>query len=222
MPGTQPSGGPGAPAFFAGGPGPLFSAKSTRIFDEPILSPERRMARSTQVVSENSMWQKSVPLRLLLSNRISLISPHLPKISRISSSVTSPGRPPTHTVRQSSGFCVSGTVRSLPTRYAANGLSSAKSTRMGTPWTGVPASAAALSTASVSKNLTWPNLPFLSWFTCRQIISTPPHGSKRSMMSCSEASMETSPTQSVWPFGGLTLLGRYRRLLGASASSLGL
>ena len=65
----------------------LFSAKSTLIFEEPILScrmqvylqpphqpltgsrrsPERRMARSTQVVSENSIWQKSVPLRLLLS-----------------------------------------------------------------------------------------------------------------------------------------------------------
>lgn len=159
MPGTQPSGGP----FLAGGPiPPLFSAKSTLIFDDPKRSPDKRMARSTQLVSANSMWQNSVPFRLLLSSRISLTSPHLPKYSRSSSSEISPGRPPTQIVRQSSGFCVSGTLLSLPTRYAAKGLSSAKSTRIGTPLTGVPAIAAALSTASVSKNFMCPNLPFRS------------------------------------------------------------
>mmetsp|Transcript_49361 Transcript_49361/g.95436 ORF Transcript_49361/g.95436 Transcript_49361/m.95436 type:complete len:214 (+) Transcript_49361:866-1507(+) len=139
-----------------------FSAKSTRILEQLSRSPESRTAPSTAMVSANSTWQKSVPLRLLLSNRTSLISPQRSKRSLIISSVASLGKPPTHTVRQSMGLVVSGTALSFPTRYAASGLSSAKSTRIGTPRTGVPASSAALSTASVSQNFTWPNWPFLN------------------------------------------------------------
>jgi len=146
------------------GPGSClrFSAKSTRILEQLSRSPESLTAPSTAMVSTNSTWQKSVPLRLLLSRRISLISPQRSKRVLIMSSVASLGKPPTHTVRQSTGLVDSGTARSFPTRYAASGLSSAKSTRIGTPRTGVPASSAALSTASVSQNLTWPNCPFLN------------------------------------------------------------
>lgn len=200
----------------------LFSAKSTRILEEFSRSPLSLIARSTEEVSTYSTWQNIVPPRLLWSRRISLISPHLLNISTICSSLTSLGRPPIHTVLQPSGLTDSGGpprcwLLSLPTRYAAMGLSSAKSRRMGTPLTAVPASSTALSTASVSRNFMCPNCPLRNWFTRKDIISIFPQGSKRSIRSCSDASMETSPTQSVWPFAGLTLFGRYRRLLGASA-----
>jgi len=148
--GSMPPANGGSGIFLALGSCFRFSAKSTRIFELLSLSPERRTARSTAELSTYSTWQKNVPLRLLLSSRTSLMSPQRSKREWIISSVASPGSPPTHTVRQSSGLEDSGTLRSLPTRYAARGLSSAKSTRIGTPFKGVPAISAALSTASES------------------------------------------------------------------------
>lgn len=206
----------------------LFSAKSTRILEDPSRSPLSLIARSTAAVSTYSTWQNIVPPRLLWSRRTSLISPHLLKRSTIISSVASLGRPPIQTVLQPSGLTDSGgpprwlLLLSLPTRYAAMGLSSAKSRRMGTPLTAVPASSTALSTASVSMNFMCPNCPLRNWFTRKDIISILPQLSKRSIKSCSVASMETSPTHRVWPFAGLMLFGRYRRLLGASAWPFGL
>jgi len=139
-----------------------FSAKSTRILEQFKRSPDKRTARSTELVSAYSTWQNKVPLRLLQSSLTSLISPQRSKSPWIISSLASLGKPPTQTVLQSSGFVDSGTARSLPTRYACIGLSSAKSKRIGTPLIGVPAKSTALSTASVSKNFMCPNCPFRS------------------------------------------------------------
>lgn len=63
------------------GPGScfLFSAKSTRILEQLSRSPDRRTARSTESELSYSTWQNRVPLRLLLSSRTSLMSPHLSK-----------------------------------------------------------------------------------------------------------------------------------------------
>lgn len=105
MPGGGPMHGGGGPMPgicmgppFLAGSCLLFSAKSTRIFEPPMDSPESFTARSTAWPSTNSTWQNREPPLEPVPIRTSLMSPQRSKTERTISSVASSGKPPIQTV----------------------------------------------------------------------------------------------------------------------------